>query len=340
MTSVEVHGLQHIQAFAHKETSVAYIWTDILRPASETHKCVWLFFVNGLGLSQVAWQPTLKLLQADSYLSSFLGTSIVASTFDRYGQGLSQPPDNRQPQSHDCHEAAQEIQYMINRLRLKHLSDLAHGELSIVIISHSIGVPLTRLAFDTSRGYVPDPAPPVRGYIFLDSNMANVDLAELLPSLDVDPTNLPVDTSLEDLLKARMFYKKLFSLDAPNAENLSRVSMGPAVPAADAPVLPAWQYTRNAKHAEDLVTNVKPLLRIVEHDPEAFAEESLKICTKGLTMEYVNPAWHEYNLGLSRLDGEGAGSKITVANGAGHFVQRDNPKCVANQIINIVATIC
>lgn len=329
--------LLYMPAYAHKDTFVGYTWTDI-NPCVTSPQHIWLFFVNGLGLPQCAWQPTIDLLWTDTRFRSS-SKKIVASTFDRYGQGISQPLDNARPVLHDCHEAAQEIQYMITRIRCEYLADVAYKDISMIVISHSIGVPLTRLAFDMYRSYIRTPPPPVKGYIFLDSNMANVDLVNLLPLPDIDLDDLPIDTNIAELQKARMFYKEMFSPDVVNAENLSRVSLAEAVPASDAPVLPAWRYEDSSIDEEQVVIEVEPLLRVVEHDPETFADEGLRICTRGLTKAYINPAWHEYNLGLRKLDGRAVSTNIVVAAGAGHFIQRDNPRCVADQIIGMISDL-
>jgi len=55
-----------------------------------------------------------------------------------------------------------------------------------------------------------------------------------------------------------------------------------------------------------------------------------------LTMKYAaNPAWHEYNEGLARLtDVERAKGPI-IAPDCGHFVQRDNPGFVVQEVLNM-----
>ena len=78
-------------------------------------------------------------------------------------------------------------------------------------------------------------------------------------------------------------------------------------------------------------------MTVVAHDPDTFAEEGLKICTRGLTERYIEPAWQAYNAGLLTLDGKKEGEgEVVVVKGAGHFVQRDNPQCVAGEILKMV----
>jgi len=54
-----------------------------------------------------------------------------------------------------------------------------------------------------------------------------------------------------------------------------------------------------------------------------------------LSMKYSNPAWHEYNQGLAKLtDVERAKGPI-IAPGCGHFVQRDNPGFVVQEVLQM-----
>jgi len=54
---------------------------------------------------------------------------------------------------------------------------------------------------------------------------------------------------------------------------------------------------------------------------------------------YVNPAWTEYNKGLTRLGGPRYGQPevhVKIAKGCGHFIQKDDPIFVANEISNLL----
>ena len=58
-----------------------------------------------------------------------------------------------------------------------------------------------------------------------------------------------------------------------------------------------------------------------------------------LTMKYSNPIWHEYNIGLTRLTNQERAKGPVIAPGCGHFVQRDNPEFVVQQVSEILKAI-
>jgi pimeloyl-ACP methyl ester carboxylesterase len=54
---------------------------------------------------------------------------------------------------------------------------------------------------------------------------------------------------------------------------------------------------------------------------------------KVVTNAYVNPAWHRYNQGLARLSLRDDGRREPIiAEGCGHFIQKDDPDFVAREI--------
>lgn len=56
--------------------------------------------------------------------------------------------------------------------------------------------------------------------------------------------------------------------------------------------------------------------------------------SKAVTNTYMNPAWGDYNEGLTRL--VNAESKVKIARGCGHFIQKDDPAFVASEIDRIL----
>lgn len=58
-----------------------------------------------------------------------------------------------------------------------------------------------------------------------------------------------------------------------------------------------------------------------------------------LTMTYANPTWQRYNEGLTNLTSSDRCIGPIVALGCGHFIQRDNPDFVAEEIIAMLDRI-
>ena len=301
----------------------AYTFSEIV--AHESNAAIWIVFINGLGLPQAFWQPSIQLVKKSFRDDSSFGNipNIAITTYDRYAQGLSQIRDGSTPLKHDLMDSVKDLDGILTNVYSNHLSNIDQSQIDIIFVAHSIGVPLLRLFLDQTTAF----RPRVAGSIFLDSNIANTDLASLLPDPDdpaFNPADLPTDTTEAELRWARENYSRMFAPTAPNTENLDRSTLPNLLPFADRPVL---------KHS----SRGELRLIVVAHDPEAFAQEGLKIATKGLTKRYIEPAWHEYNLGLLKLVSQAEG--IVVARGAGHFVQRDNPECVASEICKMIESM-
>ena len=60
---------------------------------------------------------------------------------------------------------------------------------------------------------------------------------------------------------------------------------------------------------------------------------------KSLSMQYSNPIWHEYNKGLAKLSDESFSKGPLQAPGCGHFIQRDNPDFVVDEILDLIDKI-
>ena len=58
-----------------------------------------------------------------------------------------------------------------------------------------------------------------------------------------------------------------------------------------------------------------------------------------MTNQYLNPLWHKYNEGLTKLTRESFGKGPFQAKGCGHFIQRDDPLLVANEVLEIVGKV-
>lgn len=62
---------------------------------------------------------------------------------------------------------------------------------------------------------------------------------------------------------------------------------------------------------------------------------------KAVTNAYMNPAWHKYNQGLTRLtERRDRQEEPIIAEGCGHFIQRDSPGFVADEIVGLLERLC
>ena len=57
---------------------------------------------------------------------------------------------------------------------------------------------------------------------------------------------------------------------------------------------------------------------------------------KAVTNAYVNPAWRAYNEGLASLAED---AELKIADGCGHFIQRDGPEFVAGEILRVLERV-
>ncbi len=295
---------------------------DVL--VDSTIRPILLVFVNGLMLPQSMWTPTLDILR--SYFSHLPAPlPVYAVTYDRYGQGESVPKDQQdwKPEPHDMLATASELSTVISILGTE-CFPLPNLWPKVILVSHSIGVPLVRLHDQHSL-------PRVYAHLFLDSNIANTDFVSLLPDPEaehIDDSHLPEDTNVEDVRFMRKRLKGMFHPSVPNSESLDRRELAHLLPHADEPKL----VGPNGR---------PPYLTVVAHDPVAFAAEGFKLngTPKGLNERYMQPAWDQYYAGLSKLGQPNRTKSLVVAKGAGHFIQRDNPRCVADEIVDLIQKV-
>lgn len=335
--ATEVPGLRSMNLPTKPDCPIKYTITTVSTSDEPASNTILVVFVNGLGLPQASWQPALQLLRADlaSNSSSPLPPSsagtrylVYAVTYDRYGQGLSQPQDGAKPGPHDMLDAVEDLSAFLDGVKSLHLP--GNKPIRLFLVAHSIGVPLSRLYAERHPGAV-------AALLALDSNMANNDFVSIYPDPDsagFDPQrDLPSDTTPEQLRAARQFAQAMFHPTAPNGENLNRSTLPSLLPLSDGPVL----IGDNGGSSSD---EGKLLLQVAGHDPETFAEESLKVSPRGLTERYVQPAWERYNEGLLSIAGEPAGRRVIVAPRCGHFIQKNNPRFVADEVIAMLKALC
>ncbi|KAF2197455.1 alpha/beta-hydrolase [Delitschia confertaspora ATCC 74209] len=287
-----------------------------------------LVFLNGLMLSRSSWDKVLDIF-LETRISRRLPYPALLS-YDRYGQGESDrdPDDKEEPpcHGHDCMDAV----HALNQLLLQFWK--THPEISsperfpsIIFVCNSIGCALARLYAQNYPGTV-------SGLLFLDSIIANSDFVSFWPNPDApdfDPRLLPSETTVEELRETRRKYRETFHPSVPNMEGLSRRNLAQLLPNSDRPKL-------EGKAGEG------PYLTVVAHEWEKFAEEnwtgSLHI-PPVLTMAYVNPFWRAYNEGLTHITDPDKAIGVVNAVGCSHFIQRDRPEFVADEIIALLDRI-
>ena len=242
--------------------------------------------------------------------------------YDRYGVGMSDrdPLDRGREEGHghDCQDAAGDLGFLIQHFE-------KGQKLKVVLVANSIGCAIARLFAERN---------PVAAVLFLDSIMADSNF-DFWPNPDApgfDARSLPADVSVPILRQQREKFAAVFRPDAINREGLSRRNLARLLPHCDAPMLLGATFTTEEPGGGS------PWVTVVGHDFDAFAAESLASMGTpvGLSMAYMNPAWHRYNLGLVRLTVRERSKGPLFAKGCGHFVQRDDPLFVAGETLELV----
>ncbi|PQE32477.1 alpha beta-Hydrolase protein [Rutstroemia sp. NJR-2017a WRK4] len=280
-----------------------------------------IVFVNGLGLPASFWNQSISILQ------SSLGNCPPILTFDRYGQGLTtarDPLDDGHGYGHDFMDAANDLHSIILVIAKAKLGlseeDIESGKLHLMITAASVGVPITRLYAQTHPGLI-------SSLLFLDSNIANVNYSDFLPSPsspNFDPSLVTApDCSLDQYIEARTNLAHMFDLHVKNAEAMDRRNGPRLLPYADKPTLVGADGDGKG-----------PWLTVVGHDPVAFAELSFERMgtPRSLSMRFTNPYWAQYNEGLTKITDVGRCGSVKIAKGCGHFIQMDDPAFVAGEI--------
>ncbi|KAF3928726.1 hypothetical protein AA313_de0206858 [Arthrobotrys entomopaga] len=160
--------------------------------------------------------------------------------------------------------------------------------------------------------------------------MTDTTFIDIYPNPDdpsFDERNLPDGITVEDIRAAREGMGKLFHPTVVNKEGFWRGSITDVLPHSYEPKLLAPGEG-----------NAGPYVTIVGHDWDVFAEESLRM--KGMTrlvaMKYTNVAWGKYNEGLLKITNEERVKGVVIAKGAGHFVQKDRPDLIAEEVRRVV----
>jgi len=276
-------------------------------------------------LPRSSWDPVVRSFLETRINNRLPYPSILS--YDRYGQGDSDrdPDDTEDPpcHGHDCMSAVHALRQLTLQFWKEHL-DITNPTSfpCLIFVCNSIGCAIARLFAQTYPGTV-------LGLLFLDSIMANSDFVSMYPdpdAKDFDPSMLPKGVTVNDVRQTRAACASMFSPDVPNREGLSRRNLAKLLPDSDAPKLEGY-------HGEG------PYLTVVGHDWETFAEQNLQGPLKSpkiLTMTYANPAWQKYNEGLIKITDSGKAIGPVIAVGCGHFVQKDNPGFVSDELVSLL----
>jgi pimeloyl-ACP methyl ester carboxylesterase len=301
-------------------------YTFIPATPAHTHTSL-LTFLNGLGLPQASWIPVLLGLK------NTLEFRPAMLTYDRYGQGLTtdrDPADHNSPDpthAHDAMSAVLDLRQMIFQIAELKLgvskSEVEEGKLGVVFVCNSIGCAIARL-------YAKEFPGAVKGMVFLDSIVANAEYVDMFPNPDAegfDEGALPEGVSAQMVRDARHNVGMKFGSNVGSVEGLSRMNLASLLPYSDAPKL--------------LGPDGKgPWITVVGHDFERFAEDSEGMGVPAiLSRLYMNPKWNTYNEGLARITEVVRAKGPVQAPGAGHFIQRDNPEFVVEEVKELLRKI-
>ncbi|KAI1753057.1 Alpha/Beta hydrolase protein [Xylaria castorea] len=288
-------------------------------------------FLNGLIAPQSFWLPIMALMLR-RLKTGDSGSDTDASrpqmlAYDRYGQGRTidrDPGDEGKEEGygHDTLDVVHDLHQLISQTT----QDLDNHFKRIMFVANSIGCAIARL-------YAQEYPGTVAGMLLLDSIMANSDFVSMFPdpdSPDFDAGSLPQDVTPEMLCETRKKFREVFHPSVKNPEGLDRRNLSTLLPDADKPRL------------DQGFGGKAPFVTVVGHDPEWFAQESLRGSMQtpiSITMNYTNPTWHHYNQGLTKLTSPEKSSGPIIAKDCGHFIQRDDPTFVANLACSMLGTI-
>ncbi|KAI4121702.1 MAG: hypothetical protein LQ338_006214 [Usnochroma carphineum] len=261
-------------------------------------------FLNGLMTDKTTWLPVMAGIirkQGDAGFPSLLA-------YDRYGQGLTEDRDpqdqgREEGRGHNIADVVRDLYQLITQISKDKL-DTSPEQLPLVFVANSIGCAIARLYAEWYSGSV-------GALLLLDSMMANSNF-DWWPdpeSSDFDPKELPEDVTVELLRKERAKFAAMFAPDVINKEGLDRRNLAELLPHSDEPLLPPLSGPGGGR----------PLVTVVEHDPERFATESLN--------------------GLLKITDSELATGPIVAKSCGHFIQRDDPNFVVDQLYALLTRL-
>ncbi|KAK7914497.1 alpha/beta-hydrolase [Apiospora marii] len=279
-------------------------------------------FLNGLGLAQGVWKPTIELFRQSS-----VSPKPWLLTYDRYSQGASaRDPRETWPTkdpgyAHTLDDVTDDLHELIHILSRDRNS-------RIIFVNNSIGA-------HVARRYADRYPTVVEGILFLDSNPGNTDYESIWPN-PKDPsfnleTMVPPGTARDVYQAAYTKMTTIFSPAAKNPEGFDRREIKNMLPDPSKPKL------KGSKTYSDK----GPWITVVGHELEQFSKEEWVIMKIpiGMAAMYTQPMWQKYNEGLCLLTDPDRAKGPLIAPGTGHFVQKDNPSFVAKELEELVKKV-
>ncbi|KAI0484654.1 Alpha/beta hydrolase fold-1 [Xylariaceae sp. FL0804] len=275
--------------------------------------------LNGLGLPQSVWKPAIELFR-----QSDISPKPWILTYDRYGQGSSardpREPNKEPGYAHTLDEVTDDLHEL-----LQTLCPDRHSRL--VLLNNSIGAHVARRYADRYPTIV-------EGILFLDSNPGNTDYAEIWPNPNDPSFDLekmaPPGTSLEVYEAAYEKMTTIFAPEGKNKEGFDRREIKNILPD---PSLPKLKGSKTSDEG--------PWITVVGHELEQFSQEewAMMKVPLGMAAMYTQPMWEKYNEGLCRLTDAHRVKGPLISPKSGHFVQKDNPPFVAEQLVDMVKKV-
>ena len=256
-SNASILKIKHSSLQLDSKPSITSIQYSYITNLDSTEDTPLLVFLNGLMTDKASWLAIMaKLNQVMSNCPTMLA-------YDRYGQGMTEdrnPQDqHREPgYGYDCQDVARDLHQLVLQFKEKHLRS-GHGPPSLIFVASSIGCAIARL-------YAQEYPGTVTGLLLLDSIIANSNF-DFWPNPDApdfDPSFMPEDVTVKILKEQRAAFAAMFNPSVKNPEGLDRRNLATLLPYSDRPKLQGPD-------------NAGPVIRVVGHDPQAFAEEGLQV---------------------------------------------------------------
>ena len=208
---------------------------------------------------KAGWLPVMAGIMQTRKRSSY--PSMLA--YDRYGQGMTkdrdpQDKDEEPGRGHDVADVVTDLHQLLTQIAREQLGRNIN-DVAIILVANSIGGAIARLYAHAHPGTV-------SAMLLLDSMMANSNF-DFWPNPDADDfklEDLPGDVSVEVLRVQRAKFAAIFHPAVVNKEGLNRATLREQLPDSDKPALKG-------------PGGKGPYLIVVGHDPDTFADESLKV---------------------------------------------------------------